>query len=1275
MIAVLCFFLSFTGGVEKSWPGNPIILDGAVDPSATNFIYFSSAFGIYVFDRQTQTWFRINQANGLPDNQIEAMGLDEGVLWVATATGLASADVRINDWQVHELPGRITGLAFDDQYVWVGGDFGLKRFDKYSENWQDLSPRPVRDLIWDRDYLWIAVDSGITRYNRRFDKIEEVPAAPGSQFDHIINTPGRIWFVGGGNWAAYRKADEVWSSCAGLPISGIASLGDSLYVARQGRVYYYEPKIDNWVEFRGIEGLDRVVGVCVNADNLLAATDAGLIVYNWRDRQWKTYDTRNGLAQDSLRAAYQQGNWTFAVSDRDIGFLDNQTGIWQSEEYRPSGVRREKIVYRDEAGTHLRLDRNLDLRLQGRAFVSYTGNRLDSLIRNETVDLSLIGQHSSSRMVSLYYDNSDKSDTVYGGSYRGRDRDLLYRMDAGYLKSEYYEMDMIPQYYNRGGDVKMRAGPVGLDLQSGQLKSAVRNDFFTGRAIHKTIQVMDINYLGYVFYYDDSIPKPWVRGSDTIFIDDLDPGNNTAATRNGFTIGGLTGDFDLLLFGRDYFIDYDRGLIHFLIPRSGGERIVLDLNGSAYVLQTETRPGQTAENIYFLGLDIIPSSFTIAIEDTAGTDHPLAGFGLDRDFDGRVDPEFVNYDLGLLIFPDPHPFPDTFHVYTINGGYDSYSNFYFLTERPVLIGSEKVYVDGELKTSGVDYVVDYTSGILLFLRPDVASDFSEIQVQYAQRQRDRADWFFSGQPVVSAGPGLKISPGFTRLEGRDLISGSAEVKAGAEDRDLSLRLIPQAVLDNNRQWAQNHRFVGRYRFLSVNARYQGYSPEFDGLGLEEGKYGRLQNRVGFNARVEPLSYVKIEGNFQDEVRLDSARAGRASRFLTGEASYLNPHSVGGFLSLGWNELPDYDNRIVRAGANYALGTAATRVQMNAQVRNDDRRWNSGDKERDFGYLVNTNVSLPVPVRVDGYYQCDNVYLPGQRDRRDQEMRGVVNFDLVPGLYCLTNYNLKARGYYQSGAQELSLISALYNNVNIAPGKWFLPLSLVNFALGSGANRDEYLEDLSAGYRPPIFIFGPLDAVNISHVSAANTYFGAVQVSPNAAVKLWLRRTLARNGLAYYGRPDLAVYNLDEAKIEFEPRELGYFLLSGYRRAQAGLPSETVDNLYGEWNRSWNITLRTKLVANYWISRNDYLPVVTDESESRAAGETMFRFGSGSLLSLKFGARSHRELDGSTTYSLLPGAGFNLNLSAFIYVKFNWDAAVVWEGSTSHTGTLKITGQF
>ncbi|GAG98085.1 unnamed protein product, partial [marine sediment metagenome] len=46
-------------------------------------------------DRNSENWSRITQANGLPDNKIDIIGLDEGILWVATPNGLASADIRI----------------------------------------------------------------------------------------------------------------------------------------------------------------------------------------------------------------------------------------------------------------------------------------------------------------------------------------------------------------------------------------------------------------------------------------------------------------------------------------------------------------------------------------------------------------------------------------------------------------------------------------------------------------------------------------------------------------------------------------------------------------------------------------------------------------------------------------------------------------------------------------------------------------------------------------------------------------------------------------------------------------------------------------------------------------------------------------------------------------------------------------------------------------------------------------------------------------------------
>ena len=135
MIPLILFLLST---VQKQLAQQPVILDGVSDIYASEFLFISSSYGIYTFDRNSEKWSRITTANGLPDNNIDIIGLDEGILWVITPLGLASADIRINDWVTYELLGQVKGLAFDDEYIWVGGNFGLKRFDKYVEPWDDL---------------------------------------------------------------------------------------------------------------------------------------------------------------------------------------------------------------------------------------------------------------------------------------------------------------------------------------------------------------------------------------------------------------------------------------------------------------------------------------------------------------------------------------------------------------------------------------------------------------------------------------------------------------------------------------------------------------------------------------------------------------------------------------------------------------------------------------------------------------------------------------------------------------------------------------------------------------------------------------------------------------------------------------------------------------------------------------------------------------------------------------------------------------------------------
>lgn len=110
--------------------------------------------------------------------------------------------------------------------------------------------------------------------------------------------------------------------------------------------------------------------------------------------------------------------------------------------------------------------------------------------------------------------------------------------------------------------------------------------------------------------------------------------------------------------------------------------------------------------------------------------------GLDPDGDGRLEYPAFESKSGLIRFPHPKPFafeslsvkdsiiyrvdPDFIPLgagrkYFMVVSYYTITETYYLGQTDILEGSERVYVNGQLKTRGVDYSIDYKTGVLTFL--------------------------------------------------------------------------------------------------------------------------------------------------------------------------------------------------------------------------------------------------------------------------------------------------------------------------------------------------------------------------------------------------------------------------------------------------------------------------------------------------------------------------------------------------------------------------------
>jgi len=145
--------------------------------------------------------------------------------------------------------------------------------------------------------------------------------------------------------------------------------------------------------------------------------------------------------------------------------------------------------------------------------------------------------------------------------------------------------------------------------------------------------------------------------------------------------------------------------------------------------------------------------------------------GLDPDGDGRVEYPQFETRTGLIRFPQARPFisgglsvPDSAiyrfdpdflprgagRKYFLVVSFYTVTETYYLGQTNIIKGSERVVVNGVVKASGVDYSIDYESGVITFLKPlppdaDISVTF-EYQPWFSLTQKSlvgaRTEWSF-----------------------------------------------------------------------------------------------------------------------------------------------------------------------------------------------------------------------------------------------------------------------------------------------------------------------------------------------------------------------------------------------------------------------------------------------------------------------------------------------------------------------------------------------------
>lgn len=160
-------------------------------------------------------WTVYTEADGLPDNHIQAIAPDDTQLWIGTPKGVMQFQTVHGKWIPIEGPAQLINtalenvpdvrtIAVNEQEIWVGTRFqGAVHYSKLTGKIEFYSPAEglpasVKDIKMDETEVWFATDTGIIRKIRN----SEGPLLPYNSYNSglpadnietLLLTPKTVW--------------------------------------------------------------------------------------------------------------------------------------------------------------------------------------------------------------------------------------------------------------------------------------------------------------------------------------------------------------------------------------------------------------------------------------------------------------------------------------------------------------------------------------------------------------------------------------------------------------------------------------------------------------------------------------------------------------------------------------------------------------------------------------------------------------------------------------------------------------------------------------------------------------------------------------------------------------------------------------------------------------------------------------------------------------------------------------------------------------------------
>jgi len=331
------------GNGDATYYGTDEVLTGKVINAICivneDLVYAGTQAGLYVY--KDGIWEKVTLE--LPSENIRAVTMDDGLLWLGTMSGLAKYDQEQGKAEMVDIgeslsQHSIKSICVKGDSLWLGTTSGLLRIDRadgslIEEYRKSLVKEPFREpsvsnIEFDGDYVWFSnwsgsVNGAVVRYNkntktwRRFtraDILRDMNLRAPTHIERILVTDEYVWFATEYGVLRYDKQLDTWKhytvedglasgdvdhiveSAGGVWVGDIGSVGASRYHNESGKWEAVDmPPVPGYpisqdpLEFLEADGPDVWFGLGETA------RISGIRRYNEETDTWYFYTQKDGL--------------------------------------------------------------------------------------------------------------------------------------------------------------------------------------------------------------------------------------------------------------------------------------------------------------------------------------------------------------------------------------------------------------------------------------------------------------------------------------------------------------------------------------------------------------------------------------------------------------------------------------------------------------------------------------------------------------------------------------------------------------------------------------------------------------------------------------------------------------------------------------------------------------------------------------------------------------------------------------------------------------------